>query len=62
MSKQESSKNPFANKDGSPKDDFMAEFFDWEEKKREAEISKLPKEEQEKIRESAEALARRMQS
>ncbi len=56
-------KNPYTNDDDdTPKDGFVVECFEWARKKELERISKLPLEEQKKIREEEKAFAARMNS
>jgi len=55
-------KNPFANPDGSPMNDKLKEFIEWEEAHREEMLKKLPPDEADQIKASMEALNKRMDS
>jgi hypothetical protein len=54
--------NPYAAKDGSPLDGKEPEFFAWERDHKLKETKKLSKEDQAKVKDSEEALAKRMDS
>lgn len=55
-------KNPYANADGSPKDDHMAEFWAWEEKKTQDHLASLPKEERDQKEAAMKSLSEKMKS
>jgi hypothetical protein len=54
--------NPYADKDGAPMDGKETQFFEWEKERKAKETSKLSKEDQDKVKASEEALAKRMDS
>lgn len=54
--------NPYANLDGSPKDDKLKEFWEWEEKKTEEYLSSLSPEERKEKEEAMKSLSRKMNS
>lgn len=53
-------KNPYANPDGSPKDDQMKEFWEWEEKQTEKHLEALSPEERKEKEAAMKSLSRKM--